>query len=94
MLILHAYHEQNALSDNYFIERKLYPNVDFYSGIMRSALSIPLNMCTVIFAMARTVGWIAQWKEMMTDPEARIGRPQRLYIGEARRDYLGMGERG
>lgn len=86
--------ERIALSDDYFIERKLYPNVDFYSGIILSALGIPLNMFTVIFAMARTVGWIAQWKEMMTDPEARIGRPQQLYIGEARRDYVGMGERG
>jgi len=86
--------EDIALKDDYFIERKLYPNVDFYSGIILSALGIPLNMFTVIFAMARTVGWISQWLEMMTDEDTRIGRPQQVYIGAARRDYVPMVDRG
>jgi citrate synthase len=73
--------ERIALEDEYFVERKLYPNVDFYSGIILRAMGIPLNMFTVIFAMARTVGWIAHWNEMMEDPELRIGRPRQLYTG-------------
>jgi citrate synthase len=85
--------EEIALQDDYFIERKLYPNVDFYSGIILKALGIPLNMFTAIFAMARTVGWISQWLEMMTDEDQRIGRPQQLYIGNAKRDYVPMVDR-
>ena len=85
--------EQIALKDDYFIERNLYPNVDFYSGIILSALGIPLNMFTVIFAMARSVGWVTQWMELVTDAEQRIGRPQQLYVGAAKRDYIPMGNR-
>ncbi len=85
--------EDIALKDDYFIERDLYPNVDFYSGIILSALGIPLHMFTAIFAMARTVGWISQWLEMMVDEDQRIGRPQQLYIGAARRDYAPMTDR-
>jgi len=77
--------ERIALEDPYFIERKLFPNVDFYSGIILSALNIPMNMFTVMFALARTVGWIAQWKEMLEEPSMKIGRPRQLYIGEAQR---------
>ena len=79
--------EEKTLADDYFKERKLYPNVDFYSGLILRAMGIPLNMFTVIFAMARTVGWISQWLEMQTDPEARIGRPQQIYTGAVHRDY-------
>ena len=79
-----------ALEDEYFIERHLYPNVDFYSGIILKALGIPLNMFTVMFAMARTVGWVSQWMEMMEDEEQRIGRPRQLYIGAPKRDYEAM----
>jgi len=86
--------EEIALSDDYFIERKLYPNVDFYSGIILSALGIPLHMFTAIFAMARTVGWISQWLEMMVDEDQRIGRPQQVYIGAEKRDYVPMVDRG
>ncbi|WAW09701.1 citrate synthase [Oxalobacter vibrioformis] len=78
--------ERVALEDDYFVSRKLYPNVDFYSGIVQSALGIPSNIFTGIFALARTVGWIAQWKEMISDPEQRIGRPRQLYVGQPRRD--------
>lgn len=78
--------ERIALEDDYFIEKKLYPNVDFYSGIVQSALGIPTNLFTGIFAMARTIGWIAQWSEMIADPEQKIGRPRQLYTGAARRD--------
>ncbi len=85
--------ERIALSDDYFIERKLYPNVDFYSGIILTALGIPLNMFTVMFAVARTIGWIAQWTEMMEEPNMKIGRPRQLYIGAERRDYVPMEER-
>ena len=85
--------EQIALSDPYFIERKLYPNVDFYSGIVLRALGIPTNMFTVIFAVARTIGWISQWNEMISDTEHKIGRPRQLYQGAPQRDYLDMGER-
>ncbi len=86
--------ERIALSDDYFIERKLYPNVDFYSGIILKALGIPLNMFTVIFAVARTAGWIAQWIEMMNETGMRIGRPRQLYTGAAQRDYVPRNERG
>ena len=80
--------EQIALNDPFFIERKLYPNVDFYSGIVLSALGIPVSMFTVIFALARTVGWISHWHEMISDPNQKIGRPRQLYTGAARRDYV------
>ncbi len=80
--------ERIALSDNYFIEKKLYPNIDFYSGITLRALGFPTSMFTVLFAIARTVGWIAQWNEMIEDPKQRIGRPRQLYIGPAKRDYV------
>ncbi len=85
--------ERIALEDDYFKERKLYPNVDFYSGIIMRAMGIPINMFTVVFAMARTVGWIAQWMEMMDDPEQRIGRPRQLYVGKAQRDYVPLADR-
>jgi citrate synthase len=86
--------ERIALSDDYFIQRKLYPNVDFYSGIILKAMGIPTSMFTVLFAVARTVGWISQWKEMMEDPSQRIGRPRQLYTGPTKRDYLGLDARG
>jgi len=85
--------ENIALKDDYFIERKLYPNVDFYSGIILKALGIPTTMYTVMFALARSAGWIAQWLEMMEDPDFRIGRPRQLYIGAKKRDYVPMEER-
>jgi citrate synthase len=78
--------EKIALEDDYFVEKKLYPNVDFYSGIVQRAIGIPPSMFTAIFAMARTVGWIAQWSEMIADPDNKIGRPRQLYIGEPKRD--------
>jgi citrate synthase len=80
--------ERIALEDDYFVERKLYPNVDFYSGIIMKAMGIPVNMFTVVFAVARTSGWMAHWKELMEDPEFRIGRPRQLYTGPAERDYV------
>jgi citrate synthase len=86
--------EEIALKDEYFVEKKLYPNVDFYSGIIYRALGIPKSMFTVMFAIARTVGWCAHWAEMITDPDGRIGRPRQLYTGATRRDYLGMDKRG
>ncbi|HQT25410.1 MAG TPA: citrate/2-methylcitrate synthase, partial [Burkholderiales bacterium] len=85
--------ERVALKDDYFIERKLYPNVDFYSGIVLKALKVPLNMFTVIFAIARTIGWISQWNEMISDSERRIGRPRQLYRGPEKRDFLPISER-
>ncbi len=85
--------EKVALSDSYFIERKLYPNVDFYSGIVLRALGIPTNMFTVIFAVGRTIGWISQWNEMLDETDRKIGRPRQLYIGEKRRDYVSMEKR-
>ena len=85
--------EEIALKDEYFVERKLYPNVDFYSGIIYSALGIPRSMFTVMFAMARTVGWVAHWQEMIADPSMKIGRPRQLYTGPARRDYVEISER-
>jgi citrate synthase len=85
--------ERIALEDEYFISKKLYPNVDFYSGIVLRAMGIPTNMFTAIFALARTAGWVAQWNEMITDPDAKIGRPRQLYKGQQRRDYVAMKER-
>ena len=86
--------EKIALSDPYFVERKLYPNVDFYSGITLRALGFPPEMFTVLFALARTVGWIAQWKEMVEDPSQKIGRPRQIYTGAAQRDYTSVDKRG
>jgi citrate synthase len=85
--------EKIALEDDYFVSRKLYPNVDFYSGIVQRALGIPTSMFTCIFSMARTVGWIAQWNEMISDPEQKIGRPRQLYIGADKRDVVPMAKR-
>jgi citrate synthase len=85
--------EEIALKDEYFIERKLYPNVDFYSGLIYRALGIPDNMFTVMFALARTVGWVAQWMEMIGEQDQRIGRPRQLYVGPARRDYVMIDDR-
>jgi citrate synthase len=85
--------EKIALSDEYFIEKKLYPNVDFYSGITLKAMGFPVSMFTVLFALARTVGWIAQWEEMTTDPTQRIGRPRQVYTGAPQRDYIPMDAR-
>jgi len=85
--------ERIALSDDYFIEKKLYPNVDFYSGITLKALGFPTDMFTVLFALARTTGWVAQWKEMIDDPAYRIGRPRQLYTGHAERSYLSLDKR-
>lgn len=86
--------EAVALEDDYFVQRKLYPNVDFYSGIIYRALGIPTDMFTVMFAIGRLPGWIAQWKEMMEDPASRIGRPRQIYIGANARDYVAMDQRG
>jgi citrate synthase len=86
--------EKIALEDDYFVQRKLYPNVDFYSGIVQRALGIPVSLFTGIFAMARTVGWIAQWNEMISDPEQKIGRPRQLYVGAASRPVPPMDKRG
>ena len=80
--------ERIALHDDYFIEKKLFPNIDFYSGIALKALGFPPSMFTVLFALGRTAGWIAQWKEMIADPEQKIGRPRQLYIGEKTRQYV------
>jgi len=85
--------EEIALNDDYFISRNLYPNVDFYSGLIYKALGIPSNMFTVMFAIARTVGWVAQWKEMISEDNQRIGRPRQLYVGPAKRDYVAIDKR-
>ena len=92
--------EHIALNDEYFIEKKLYPNVDFYSGVILNAIGFPTDMFTALFALARTVGWVAQWNEMIADPDQKIGRPRQLYIGATQRDYvpgrqawLGRGQR-
>jgi len=85
--------EKIALEDEYFVSKKLYPNVDFYSGIVLSALGFPTSMFTVLFALARTVGWISQWNEMLEDPSQRIGRPRQLYSGATERDYIAMSKR-
>ena len=86
--------EEMALKDEYFIERNLYPNVDFYSGIIYRALGIPTSMFTVMFAIGRTVGWVAHWREMIRDPNGRISRPRQLYTGPKQRDYVDVGNRG
>ena len=85
--------EKIALEDEYFVARKLYPNVDFYSGIVYKALGIPVSMFTALFAVARTVGWIAQWNEMIGDPDQKIARPRQLYNGPAKRDFVPMNKR-
>tara|TARA_A100001037_G_scaffold293624_1_gene310433 strand:- start:1004 stop:1390 length:387 start_codon:yes stop_codon:yes gene_type:complete len=85
--------ERIALEDEYFVERKLFPNVDFYSGIIFKAIGFPTSMFTVLFALARTVGWIAQWKEMIEDPGQRIGRPRQLFTGPTERPYPPIGNR-
>ncbi|KQN70222.1 MULTISPECIES: citrate synthase [unclassified Duganella] len=85
--------EKIALNDEYFVSRKLYPNVDFYSGIVQSALGIPVSLFTGIFAMARTIGWIAQWNEMIADPEQKIGRPRQLFVGSTARDVKPLDQR-
>jgi len=85
--------EAVALSDPYFIDHKLYPNVDFYSGLIYRALGFPSGMFTVLFAIGRLPGWIAQWREMMSDPGSRIGRPRQLYIGAPERPYVPVAER-
>jgi citrate synthase len=86
--------ERIALNDEYFIERKLFPNVDFYSGITLSAMGFPTSMFTVLFSLARTVGWISQWQEMMEDPGQKIGRPRQLYTGPTERNYVPIQLRG
>src|SRR4051795_12108218 len=85
--------ERIALHDDYFIEKKLYPNVDFYSGVILNAIGFPTEMFTALFALARTVGWVAQWNEMISDPEQKIGRPRQLYVGATERDYVPVGKR-
>ncbi len=85
--------EEIALNDDYFREKKLFPNVDFYSGVILSAIGFPTTMFTALFALARTVGWVAQWNEMISDPEQKIGRPRQLYTGPTQRDYLPVGKR-
>ncbi|MBO9622874.1 MAG: citrate synthase [Sphingomonas sp.] len=85
--------EEMALKDSYFIEKKLFPNVDFYSGVILSAIGFPTTMFTALFALARTVGWVAQWNEMISDPEQKIGRPRQLYTGPTQRDYVPVGQR-
>jgi len=86
--------ERIALEDDYFVEKKLYPNVDFYSGIVQRAIGIPISMFTAVFALARTVGWVAQWNEMIADPEQKIGRPRQLFVGAAKRDVVPIAMRG
>ena len=86
--------EKIALSDPYFIDRKLYPNIDFYSGITLRAMGFPASMFTVLFALARTAGWISQWKEMFEDPHRKIGRPRQLYTGPNERDFVPIEKRG
>jgi citrate synthase len=85
--------EAIALSDDYFIEKKLYPNVDFYSGVILNAIGFPTEMFTALFVLARTVGWVAQWNEMISDPEQKIGRPRQLYVGATQRDYVPVDKR-
>ena len=85
--------EEMALNDDYFKEKKLFPNVDFYSGIILEAMGFPTSMFTPIFALSRTVGWISQWKEMLVDPTQKIGRPRQLYTGHGYRDYVDVEDR-
>ena len=86
--------ERIALNEDYFIERNLYPNVDFYSGMIYQAMGFPVEMFPVLFAIPRTVGWLAQWDELLRDPEQRIARPRQIYVGSDVRDYIPIGERG
>ena len=86
--------EELALNDDYYVERKLYPNVDFYSGIIYEALGVPSNGFTPFFALGRMPGWIAHWREHHADPKARIGRPRQIYVGETERHYVPIEERG
>ena len=83
--------EQVALADDFFLERRLYPNVDFYTGLIYKAMGFPTKMFTVLFALGRLPGWIAHWRELMTDPETKIGRPRQVYVGPVERDYDGIG---
>ncbi len=86
--------EKQALADDFFTERKLYPNVDFYSGLIYEALGMPMDMFPVLFAIPRTAGWISQWMEMKDDPEQKIARPRQIYTGEREREYVPVGQRG
>ena len=85
--------ERIALEDDYFVERKLYPNVDFYSGIIYEAMGFPVSIFPVLFAVPRTVGWLAQWQELLADKEQSIARPRQVYLGEGERDYAAMDKR-
>jgi citrate synthase len=85
--------ERIALEDDYFVSRNLYPNVDFYSGLIYQALGLPVEMFPVLFAIGRTVGWLAQWQELLTDPEQRIARPRQIYLGSDQRDYIPLDQR-
>jgi citrate synthase len=85
--------EEVALADDFFISRKLYPNVDFYTGLIYRAMGFPTKMFTVLFALGRLPGWIAQWREMINDPQTKIGRPRQVYIGASERDYVPMESR-
>ena len=85
--------ERIALSDDYFIKRKLYPNVDFYSGLIYQSMGLPMDMFPVLFAIPRTSGWIAQWEEMLTDPDQKLARPKQVYLGAEIRDYVPMEKR-
>jgi citrate synthase len=85
--------ERIALEDEYFVSRRLYPNVDFYSGLIYQAMGFPLDMFPVLFAIPRTAGWMAQWEEMLTDPEQKIARPRQVYIGQPQRDYVSRDKR-
>ena len=85
--------ERIALDDDYFVSRRLYPNVDFYSGIIYQTMGLPVEMYTLFFAIARSAGWLAQWQELITDPEQRIARPRQIYTGPAPRDYVPLEER-
>jgi citrate synthase len=85
--------ERIALEDDYFVSRRLYPNVDFYSGLIYEAMGLPVEMFPVLFAIPRTAGWLAQWQELLADPEQRIARPRQIYTGPARRDFVPVGRR-
>jgi citrate synthase len=85
--------EHIALNDPYFIDKKLYPNVDFYSGVILNAIGFPTDMFTALFALARTVRWVAQWNEMIADPAQKIGRPRQLYVGHKQREYVPVDKR-
>ncbi|MDP1878147.1 MAG: citrate/2-methylcitrate synthase, partial [Actinomycetota bacterium] len=86
-------HEEVALADDFFVSRKLYPNVDFYTGLIYKAMGFPTRMFTVLFALGRLPGWIAQWREMIEDPDTKIGRPRQVYVGEVLRDYAPLTSR-